>query len=84
MLLPSGVWLVSVRQRHRHLDVVDREVSRPTADGSLQPVLVDSAEQVDDVALAEAQLPLVLWIKVIQGSAARLGCRQRREERTEA
>lgn len=49
-----------MRQRHRHLDVVEGEVSRPTADGSLQPVLVDLAEQVDDVALAEAQLALVL------------------------
>lgn len=60
MLLPCGDWLVSVGQRHRHLDVVDREVSRSTADGSFQPVLVDLAEQVDDVALAEAQLPVVL------------------------
>lgn len=80
LLLPSGDWRLSVRQRHRHLHVVDGEVSRPTADGPLQPVLVDLADEVDDVALAEAQLPLVLWLKVIQGSAARLGCRQRRED----
>lgn len=79
MHVPSRNRLFSVRQRHRHFDVVDREVSRSTANGSLQPVLVDSAEQVDDVALAEAQLSVVLWIKVIQSSAARLGCRHTRQ-----
>lgn len=73
-----------MRQRHRHLDVVDGEVSRPAADGPLQPVLVDLAEQVDDVALAEAQLPVVLRLKVIQSSAARLGCGQERGRRRES
>lgn len=42
------------------------------ADSALQPVLVDAVGQHDDVALAEAQLTLVLWLEVIQGLSARL------------
>lgn len=76
MLLSSLAWLFSVWQGHRHFNVVEGEVSRATAEGSLQPVLVDLAEQSDHVALAEGQLSVVLRLKVIQSSAARLGCGQ--------
>lgn len=39
---------------------------------ALIPVLVDLIGQGDDVALLEAQLSLVLWVKVKQGLTGRL------------
>lgn len=61
-----------VRQRDEDLDVVEREESRLAVDHSFVPVLVDLIGQSDDVALVEAQLALVLRLKVVQGLAAGL------------
>lgn len=59
-------------QRHEDLDVVEGEESRLPVQRALVPVLVDLIGQGDDVALAEAQLSVVLGLKVIQRLAARL------------
>lgn len=52
--------------------VVEREESWLTMQHALIPVLVDLIGQGDDVALLEAQLSLVLWVKVKQGLTGRL------------
>lgn len=84
---PSSRFLLAapaalVRQRDEHLHVVEREEPRQAVDHSLVPVLVDLIGQGDDVALVEAQLSLVLRLKVVQGLAAGLlqgcgACKQR-------
>lgn len=57
-------------QRHEDLDVVEGEESRLAVQRALVPVLVDLIGQGDDIALAEAQLSVVLGLKVIQRLAA--------------
>lgn len=61
-----------VWQRDEDIDVVEREESRLVVQHTLVPVLVDLIGQGDDIALSEAQLSLVLWIKVVQRLTARL------------
>ena len=63
-----------VLKRHHHLHIVAGEQPRLTAQRALKPVLVDDSGQCDDVTLLKAQLSGVLWLKVIQGLAARLLC----------
>lgn len=72
LLLSSLALFLLVWQRNKDLDVVEREKSRLAVQHSLVPVLVDLIGQGDDVALAEAQLSLVLWVKVVQRLTARL------------
>ncbi|KAA8585679.1 hypothetical protein FQN60_004373 [Etheostoma spectabile] len=62
----------SLRQRDNHLHVVDGEEARLAVDHALVPVLVYLVGEDDDVALLEAQLALVLWLKVVERAAARL------------
>lgn len=50
---------------------------------SLKPVLINSTDQGYDVPLVEAQLTIVLWLKVIQGFTAGLSCRKKTVERCE-
>lgn len=57
---------VSLRQGDNDLHVVDGEEARLAVDHSLIPVLVDPVGEDDDVALLEAQLTLVLWLKVVE------------------
>lgn len=64
--------LVLVWQRDKDLNVVEREKSRLAVEHSLVPVLVNLIGQGDDVALTEAQLSLVLWLKIVQRLTARL------------
>lgn len=71
-LLGSLALFVLVWQRNEDLDIVEREESRLAVQHSLVPVLVDLIGQGDDIALAEAQLSLVLRIKVVQRLTARL------------
>lgn len=79
LALPSASSSVSslsrfrlVWQRDEDVDVVEREESRLVVQHALVPVLVDLIGQGDDIALSEAQLSLVLWIKVVQRLTARL------------
>lgn len=72
LLLSSLALFILVWQRNKDLDVVEREESRLAVQHSLVPVLVDLIGQGDDVALAETQLSLVLWVKVVQRLTARL------------
>lgn len=48
---------------------------------SLEPVLINSTDQSDDVTLVEAQLSIVLWLKVIQSFTTWLSCRKRQTHR---
>lgn len=61
-----------VGQWDEHLDVVEGEEARLAVQHPLVPVLVDLVGQRDDVALVEAQLSLVLGLKVVQRLTARL------------
>lgn len=70
-LLPGSLHEL-VWQRDEDLDVVEGEEPRLAVQHSLVPVLVDLIGQGDDVALAEAQLALVLRVKVVKRLAARL------------
>lgn len=79
LLLPSisllsalSLLFILVWQRNEDLDVVEREEPRLAVQHSLVPVLVDLIGQGDDIALAEAQLALVFWLKVVQRLTARL------------
>jgi len=63
---------ILVWQRNKDLHVVEGEESRLAVQRALVPVLVDLIGQGDDVALSEAQLSLVLWIKVVKRLTARL------------
>lgn len=79
LALPSSSSSVSSLSRFRlvwqgdeDIDVVEREESRLVVQHTLVPVLVDLIGQGDDIALSEAQLSLVLWIKVVQRLTARL------------
>lgn len=66
----------SLRQWHQHLHVAEGEEARLPVEHALVPVLVDLVGQRDDVALVEAQLPVVLRLEIIQRLAAWLvqGC----------
>ncbi len=66
LLLGSLALFILVWQRNEDLDVVEREESRLAIQHALVPVLVNLIGQGDDVALVEAQLSLVLWLKVVQ------------------
>lgn len=72
----GALWLrwswTLVGQRDEHLDVVEGKEARLAVQHPLVPVLVDLVGQCDDVALVEAQLPLVLGLKVVQRLTARL------------
>lgn len=57
-------------QGHDHLDIVDGEETRAAVQAALEPVLVHLAHQGHQVTLVEAQLPVVLGVKVVQGTAA--------------
>lgn len=59
-------------QRNKDLDVVEREESRLAVQHAFVPVLINLIGQGDDVALAEAQLSLVLRLEVVQRLTARL------------
>lgn len=61
-----------MRERHQDIHVVDGEEARLAVDHALVPVVVDLIGQGDDVALFEAELTLVLWLKVVQCSATGL------------
>jgi len=60
------------RELDEDLDVRVREIPGHAVHAALQPVLVDSTDEVDNVGLLEAELALVLRLKVIQSLAARL------------
>lgn len=62
----------SLRQGDDDLHVVDGEKTGLAVDHALIPVLVYLVGEDDDVAFLEAQLTLVLWLKVIEGATARL------------
>lgn len=64
--------MLSLRQGHQHLHIAEGEEAGLAVEHALVPVLVDLVGQRDDVALVEAQLPIVLRLKVIQRLAARL------------
>lgn len=72
LLLGSLALFILVWQRNEDLNIVEREESRLAVQHSLIPVLVDLIGQGDDIALVEAQLSLVLWLKVVQRLTARL------------
>lgn len=57
---------------HQDIHVVDGEEARLAVDHPLVPVVVDLVGEGDDVALFEAQLALVLGLKVVERSAAGL------------
>ena len=64
--------LVLVWQRDEDVHIVEGEEPRLAAQHALVPVLVDLIGQGYDVALAEAQLALVLRIEVVERLTARL------------
>lgn len=61
-----------MREGHQDIHVVDGEEARLAVDHPLVPVVVDLVGEGDDVALFEAQLALVLGLKVVERSAAGL------------
>lgn len=61
-----------VWKRDEDLNVIEREESRLAVEHAFVPVFVDLIGQSDDVALVEAQLSLVFWLKVVQGLTAGL------------
>lgn len=61
-----------VWKRDEDLNVIEREESRLAVEHALVPVFVNLIGQSDDVALMEAQLSLVFWLKVVQGLTAGL------------
>ena len=63
---------VLVWQRDEDVHIVEGEEPRLAAQHALVPVLVDLIGQGYDVALAEAQLALVLRIEVVERLTARL------------
>lgn len=79
---PGSAWLlwqtqlargdVLVGQRHQDVHIVDGEEARVAVQHPLVPVVVDLVGQRDDIALLEAQLALVLGVKVVEGAAAGL------------
>lgn len=68
--------MLSLRQGHQHLHVAEGEEARLAMEHAFVPVLIDLVGQRDDVTLMEAQLSVILRLKVIQCLAARLvqGC----------
>lgn len=72
LLLDMLALFLLVWQRNEDLNIIKREESWLAIQHSLIPVLVDLIGQSDDVALAEAQLSLVFWLKVVQRFTARL------------
>lgn len=72
----SRVWVQSLRQRHQHLHIAEWEEARLAVQHPLIPVLVNLVGKRDEVTLAEAQLAIILWLKVIKRLAAWLvqGC----------
>ena len=72
LLLSSPALFILVWQWDQNLNIVEREESRLAVEHALVPVLVNLIGQRDDVALAKAQLSLVLWLKVVQRLTARL------------
>lgn len=73
---PPLALLFSVRKGHHHFHVVVGKESRHATKGSLKPVFIDLTDQGDDVTLLEAQLSVILWLKVKQGFTAWLGQRK--------
>lgn len=65
-------WRSSLRQGDDDLHVVDGEEAGLAVDHALVPVLVDLVGEDDDVAFFEAQLTLVLRLKVVEGATAGL------------
>lgn len=73
LLLPDSLALFTlVWKRDEDFDVIEREESRLAVEHALIPVFIDLIGQSDDVALVEAQLSLVFWLKVVQGLTAGL------------
>lgn len=68
----SGAAGPLMRKGHQDIHVVDGEEARLAVDHALVPVVVDLVGEGDDVALFEAQLALVLGLKVVERSAAGL------------
>lgn len=62
----------SLGQRDHDLHIADGEEAGPAVDHALVPVLVNLIGQDDDVALLKSELAFVLWLKVVEGAAARL------------
>lgn len=62
--------LVLVWQRDEHLHIVEGEEPRLAIQHPFIPVLVDLIGQGDDVTFVEAQLALVLGVKVVQSLTA--------------
>jgi len=58
------------RELDEDLDVRVREIPGHAVHAALQPVLVNSTDEVDNVGLLEAELSLILRLKVIQSLAA--------------
>lgn len=65
-------WKFSLRQRDQDLHVVDGEEASPTVYHALIPVLIYPIGQDDEVTLLKSELAFVLWLKVVEGAAARL------------
>lgn len=55
----------SLRQGHQHLHIAEWEEARLAVQHPLVPVLIDLVGECDEVALAEAQLTVILRLKVI-------------------
>lgn len=61
---------MSLGQIHDDLHVIDGEEASLAVQGALEPVVVNAADECDDVALSEAKLTLVLRVKVVQSFGA--------------
>lgn len=70
-VVDSECWS-SLREGDDDLHVVDGEEARFAIDHALIPVLIYLVGEDNDVALLEAQLSFVLWLKVVEGATARL------------
>lgn len=83
LLLDFLALFILVWQWNEDLDIIKREEPWLAVQHSLVPVLVDLIGQGDDIALVEAQLSLVFWLKIIQCLTARLlqGWQHTRTER---
>lgn len=68
-----------MRERHQDIHIVDGEEARLAVNHAFVPVVVDLIGQGDDVTLFEAQLTVILWLKVVERSTAGLvhgGCKR--------
>lgn len=72
--IPNRAIVQALRRRksNEHFDIVDGEVAGVAAHGSLEPVLVDLRDQLDDVSFVKTDFIVILRVEVVQSLGTRL------------